>query len=256
MTFLHWTGHGGGKIEVPEQICSQAVDLWPRHDVRHKFRDNHVEDQFFVVALDEKVKACAHAGVYVDTIFVPDQPGCEESKFRYYWISHIVSHASPGVASQLLQRCEEYLKSEADKRPTSRRNYYVYTIPSATGFYLKNGYVAIHTPDHDDNDEECCYTWQEHLWMAKGMDTCLDRETDVDLPVSMKLALGLPVIHHTDKEWYTVLEDIKNGWAACDYVQENYRPEMRRQILERILQVEDVDLDVLKQEWRKRWDKI
>lgn len=241
--YQHWSA---ARLELPKDVCTQAKALWPEQDLYGCFTDPHALNHFFIVALeDNQVKACAHAGVYDDSCHLPDQPSYEENKFRRYWISHIVSKASPGVASQLLRECETWLKAQADSQPESnsdwRRNCYVYTYPSATGFYRRNGYKAIVMQDDEDNDEYTWQTWQEHLWMAKAMDTDFDRESEVgleNLSLFSQLNLGLPVLHYPDSDWGECIEELDVNEGVLDFdLDVNYREPERQQIKDKLKQL-------------------
>lgn len=253
--YQHWSA---ARLELPKDVCIQAKALWPEQNLYGCFNDPHALNHFFIVALeDNQVKACAHAGVYDDSCHVPDQPYYEENKFRRYWISHIVSKASRGVASQLLRECEAWLKAQADSNQDFdwRRNCYVYTYPSATGFYRKNGYTAIVMQDDedDDNDEYTWQTWQEHLWMAKGMDSGLDRESEVgleNLSLYSQLNLGLPVLHYPDSDWSECIEELEVNEGALDIeLDVNYRDPERQQIKDKLKQLSLLeDCDIIPQE--------
>lgn len=93
---------------------------------------------------------------------------------RTLWIGDMaVTTKGRGLGSHLLAEFEKHAKSiEHD----GKQNIYVSSIHATGGFYARNGYACITTPDHDDDEDHPGVFEVEHgCWFAKNI-------TDPELP--------------------------------------------------------------------------
>lgn len=175
----------GVVINTAEGVTPEQAVLMAEH-IRGNGGDNALK-RYTCSAVDEETGATV--AMAIGSVYGNDRErACQwafgANRDRRLWVDYIFAHpALSGYGTKVLQALEAKLAEHVADAP--KPNIYVMSTLEASGFFDRNGYTGIFTPDSDYDEEPeaflfgACVGW----WFAKPIDPA------VKLPVGEEVRL-------------------------------------------------------------------